>query len=374
MMPLEDILVLDLTRLLPGPYCSMILADFGADVVKIEAPEGGDYMRDFEPLMKAGSAFYYAVNRNKKSLVLNLKEEEERSKFIRLIERADVLMEGFRPGVMDKLGLGYDRLKEVKADLIWCSITGFGQESPYKDLPGHDINYNAIGGVLDQIGKTGDAPALPGIQVADLSAGFWAAIGIMAALIQRDRKGEGCFIDLSMMDTVLSWLPLHVMAYVATGKAPTRGDTLLSGRCPCYHIYETSEGSYLTLGALEEKFWKAFCNVIGRRDLIPLQLSNEPHVIENMEKIFKGRTKEEWMDLVRGKDVPLFPVKSIPEVLDDPHVKARELIWKMRHPIEGELLMVAPPCKFSTFHFSCRKLPPTLDEDRAEIEEKYLKR
>ncbi len=368
MLPLEGITVLDLTRLLPGPYCSMILADLGATVIKVEPPYPGDYMREFEPKLKKESAFFYAVNRNKMSISLNLKDPKDRDTLLNLVPKAHVLMEGFRPGVIKKLGLDYETLKEMNPRLIYCSITGFGQDGPYRDLPGHDINYIALGGVLDQIGIKNGPPILPTIAIADLSSAFWAAIAILAALLQAKEKGEGTFIDVSMMDSVVSWLPIHLVQYAATGKAPTRGDFFLSGRQPCYRIYETADGEYVALGALEEKFWGVFCQAVDRKDLLPHQFSEDPATTDDVEAIFRSRTREEWINLAKEtKDLIITPVNSLPEVMEDPQVKDRDLVWKVKHPEEGELMMVAPPFKMAGANFRCRKLPPALDEDRRKI-------
>lgn len=368
MLPLEGVVVLDLTRLLPGPYCSMILADLGARVIKVEPPPPGDYMREFEPKLKRESAFFYAVNRNKESISLDLKDPKDRETFLRLASRVQVIMEGFRPGVMDRLGLGYQELRERNPALVYCAITGFGQNGPYRDRPGHDINYIAMGGVLDQIGTRGGPPVVPTIQIADLSSAFWAAIGILAGVIKARATGEGTFVDVSMMDTVLSWLPIHFVQYAATGHAPTRGDFLLGGGFPCYRVYETLDGQYVTLGALEEKFWRVFCEAVGREDLLPHQFSQDPQVIAQVEDLFRSRTLEEWLELTCStRDLLLFPVQTLPQVMEDPQVKAREMLWRVVHPQEGELVMVAPPFKMSGVEFGCRKLPPALDEDREKV-------
>ncbi len=368
MLPLEGVVVLDLTRLLPGPYCSMILADLGARVIKVEPPPPGDYMREFEPKLKKESAFYYAVNRNKESISLNLKDEGDREIFLNLVGGAHVLMEGFRPGVMDRLDLGYERLREINPGLVYCAITGFGQDGPYRDMPGHDINYIAMGGVLDQIGEKGGPPVVPTIQIADLSSAFWAAIGILAGVIRSRATGEGALVDVSMMDTVLSWLPIHFVQYAATGHAPTRGDFLLGGGFPCYRVYETADGQYVTLGALEGKFWKVFCEAVGREDLLPHQFSQDSEVIGEVDRLFRSRTLEEWLELTCAtEDLLLFPVQTIPQVMEDPQVQARNMLWRVKHPQEGELVMVAPPFRMSGVEFGCRRLPPALDEDREQI-------
>lgn len=209
---------------------------------------------------------------------------------------------------------------------------------------------------------------VPTIQIADLSSAFWAAIGILAGVIKARATGEGTFVDVSMMDTVLSWLPIHFVQYAATGHAPTRGDFLLGGGFPCYRVYETLDGQYVTLGALEEKFWRVFCEAVGREDLLPHQFSQDPQVIAQVEDLFRSRTLEEWLELTCStRDLLLFPVQTLPQVMEDPQVKAREMLWRVAHPQEGELVMVAPPFKMSGVEFGCRKLPPALDEDRERV-------
>ncbi len=373
MLPLEGVLVLDLTRLLPGPYCSMILADLGARVIKIEPPPHGDYMREFEPKLKKNSAFYYAVNRNKESISLNLKDEQDREILLKLVRNAHVVMEGFRPGVMEKLGVGYNRLKRENPALVYCSITGFGQTGPNKDKPGHDINLIAIGGVLDQIGLKEGPPVVPAIQLADLTSAFWAAIGILAAVIKARNTGEGSFVDVAMMDSVLSWLPTHIVQQSAMGTAPSRGDFFLSGGAPCYRVYETSDSRYVVLGALEEKFWSIFCKAVKRDDLLPYQFSEDPKVVEEIEGIFRSKSLAEWVELSnKTKDLLISPVNSVKDVMEDPQVKARNMLWKVTHPEEGELALVAPPLKISGSEFECRKLPPALDEDREKVLKELL--
>ncbi len=373
MLPLEGVMVLDLTRLLPGPYSSMILADLGARVIKIEPPPPGDYMREFEPKLRKDSAFYYAVNRNKESISLNLKDEKDREILLKLVRNAHVVMEGFRPGVMEKLGVGYNQLKGENPALVYCSITGFGQTGPNKDKPGHDINLIAIGGVLDQIGLKDGPPVIPAIQLADLTSAFWAAIGILAAVIKARNTGEGSFVDVAMMDSVLSWLPTHIVQQSAMGTAPSRGDFFLSGGAPCYRVYETADGRYVVLGALEEKFWSIFCKAVKRDDLLPYQFSEDPKVVEEIEGIFRSKSLAEWVELSnKTKDLLISPVNSVKDVMEDPQVKARNMLWKVTHPEEGELALVAPPLKISGAEFECRKLPPALDEDREKVLKELL--
>ena len=366
-LPLEGIKVVDLSRLVPGPYATMILADFGAEVVKVEAPGIGDYARSFEPMMDKESAIFYAFNRNKKSVVLDLKKDEDREKFLKLVKGADVLVESFRPGVMDRLGLGYERISSINPKIVWCSISGFGQDSPYKHMPGHDLNFVALGGVLDLTGY--DRPAMLGTQLADLGSALWAVIAILMALRRREATGRGDFIDVSMLDTVVSWLHIPVAEYAGFGYPPERGKTWPTGRYPSYCIYRAKDG-FVAVAGLEEKFWEDICRAIGREDLIPYHQSDEAWVKEELEKEFMKRTVEEWEKIALEKGLCLSPVKGVKEVLEDPHVKQRELIWELDIPGESRKpLSIAPPVKFREFSPTVRSLPPRMGEHNGELDE-----
>jgi crotonobetainyl-CoA:carnitine CoA-transferase CaiB-like acyl-CoA transferase len=267
--PLSGCLVLDLTRLLPGPYCTLLLADFGADVIKVEDPGLGDYARWNEPKVGEDSAFFSSLNRNKKSVTLNLKTAEGKELFLRLVEQADILVESFRPGVMDRLGLGYATLKTVNPRLIYSAITGYGQDGPYAGYPGHDINYLSYAGMLELQGERNQKPTPPVVQVADLGGGaLMAAVGILLAMQARQQTGEGQFVDISMTDGVISWLQTILPNYLANNELPKRGEMTLSGEKACYAVYETADGRYIAVGALEAKFWQEFCLGIGRPDFV----------------------------------------------------------------------------------------------------------
>ncbi|MCX5910005.1 MAG: CaiB/BaiF CoA-transferase family protein [Deltaproteobacteria bacterium] len=262
MRALEGIKVLDLSRLLPGPYGSMILADLGAEVLRIED-------RRFE----GDGPGMPTVMRNKRHMTLNLKHPRGREIFYRLAKEADVLLEGFRPGVVKRLGIDYDSLKGIYPRLIYCSVTGYGQDGPYRKMVGHDVNYLSFGGVLGLTGERDRKPVIPPIQVADIAAGgMFAALGIMAALLYRERTGKGQYIDISMLDGVIAMLPFAASILWGGGK-PGKSDTLLSGRYPCYSVYETKDGEYISLGALEERFWVTLCRQLGREDYIPHQFA-----------------------------------------------------------------------------------------------------
>ena len=360
MLPLEGIKVLDLTRLVPGPFATMILADFGADVVKIEPPGAGDYAREFEPKMKRESAIFYAFNRNKKSIVLNLKDEKDKKHFLNMVKSADVLIESFRVGVMDRLGLGYETLKKINSGLIYCTITGFGEGSPYEHMPGHDINFVGMGGILDLTG-TKETPVPLGTQLADLGSGLWAVIGILLALRKRELTGEGDYIEISMLDTVINWLHIPLAEYIATGRIPKRGETWTTGKYPSYSIYRTKDG-FITVAGLEEKFWIDICKALGREDLIPHQNNPDPWVKKELEKEFSKKTNKEWMEIAVKNGLCMMPVYSVKNVMEDLHTKKRNLLWEIEIPEEGVFPTIAPAIKFKRTKMKKPTPPPKMGE------------
>src|SRR6202162_348767 len=276
--PLSGIRILDLSRLLPGAYASQMLADFGADVIKIEEPGSGDYGRFMPPHGAGGMSLYFlAMNRNKRSMTLNLKKDEGRTIFQRLARQADVILESFRPGVMERLGLGYEQLKEINPRIVYCAISGYGQDGPYRLRAGHDLNYAGYAGLLHYNRGARGEPAMPPTQLGDLAGGsFMAAIGILTALVGREQSGAGRMVDVSMTEGVMALLPFTDIAYLNTGEAPIPVRSALDGGLPCYNIYETQDGKYVTLAALEYKFWHTFCTRTGHLELLPFHLPVGP--------------------------------------------------------------------------------------------------
>ncbi|HEY1163163.1 MAG TPA: CaiB/BaiF CoA-transferase family protein [Candidatus Dormibacteraeota bacterium] len=336
-MPLTGIRVLDLTRLLPGPFCTMLLADMGADVVKVEEPPGGDYMRLTPPLIDGQSALFNAVNRNKRSLTLNLKSSAGRDLLLLLVERADVLVEGNRPGVMARLSLGWDTLRARNPKLVMCSITGYGQDGPFAARAGHDLNYMATAGALGLNGVVEGPPSPLSVQVADIGGGgLQPAVAILAALVEVGRGGQGRWIDAAMMDGAVSWLALALAAQ-GGGERVGRGDQRLSGRYACYRVYECKDGGFYSVGALEPKFWATLCESISRPDLFELQFAEGEdgvRVHQAMESVFMARTRAEWEQKLAGLDVCCEPVVELGEVADHPQVVARGLIASTRAGVE----------------------------------------
>lgn len=374
MKPLDKIVVLDLTRLLPGAVATMMLGDFGADIIKIEEPGIGDPARHSRAgiTKKDGrpGAYFLATNRNKRSITINLKQPVGREIFLKLAEKADVVIEGFRPGVMDRLGIGYETLKAVNPRLIYCSISGYGQDGPYRNKAGHDINYISTAGLLAVNGAKGEAPAIPGFQIADLAGGsLHAVIGILLALQAREHTGEGQMVDISMTDCSLSLMYIPFAAYLANGTQPQRGAEGLSGRYACYQIYETKDGRYLSLGALEPKFWENACRVLGREDLIAVQFSNsrQQGAIDALKDLFRARTAAEWLAAFEGVDTCITLVKDMAEMITDPQIKHRGLIAEIELPSGEPLKQIAPIIKLSATPGAMQSPPPELSQHTREV-------
>jgi crotonobetainyl-CoA:carnitine CoA-transferase CaiB-like acyl-CoA transferase len=354
--------VLDLSPLLPGPYCSRILADFGAEVIKIERPGGGDWSRYVPPLdPETGQGrFFCALNRGKKSLTLNLKSEEGGSILRKLAATADVLLESFRPGVMDRLGLGYEVLAGVNPRLVYCSLSGYGPEGVYRDRAGHDLNYVGLVGLLDLTGPRQGPPAIPGVTIADLGGALWATIGILMALLERERTGQGQRVDGSLLGGALAMMPL-AWARHRGGEPMARGTGELNGAFICYNVYETHDGGYMTLGALEPEFWAAFCLAVGREDLLGQQFA--PAVpgdaaYEELCALFRTRTRQEWIGAMAGIDACCEPVYTLGEALESAPVQALQML-----SAEGLL----PPLRFSARPEWPVESAATLGQHTAEI-------
>jgi crotonobetainyl-CoA:carnitine CoA-transferase CaiB-like acyl-CoA transferase len=369
--PLEGIRILDLTRLLPGGYATLLLADLGADVVKVEEPGKGDYIRWTPPLVGDFSAAHIALNRNKRSLTLNLKTDAGRAAFLRLVESFDVVIESFRPGVMARLGLGWEALRERSERLVYCAISGYGQDGPYSSLAGHDANYIGYAGLLSIIGEEGRRPVLPGVQVGDLAGGGMAAVAaILAALLRRARTGTGDFCDVSMMDGAVSWLSIHAADFVATKEEPQRELMHLSGLYPCYRIYPAADG-WITVGALEPQFWAALCEAIDRPDLAGDAFATgrrRSEVVSELEELFSTRTRAAWMDHFAGRDVCVGPVKSFSEAFADPQVRARGMVFETEVESVGGWTHIGNPLKVGeTKTTELRLQPPRLGEHTEDV-------
>jgi crotonobetainyl-CoA:carnitine CoA-transferase CaiB-like acyl-CoA transferase len=358
---LDGVRVLDLSRLLPGGFCSLLLADHGADVIKVEDTGAGDYLRWAGP----HGAVFAALNRGKRSIRIDLKRPGGRDVLLRLVRDADVLLESFRPGVMDRLGVGYERLREANPGLVYCAITGYGQDGPFAGRAGHDLNYLARIGMLALPGE----PAPPAGQIADIGGGaLMAAFGILAALRERDRSGEGQLVDASMYDGSLSWLALVAAKYLADGVAPGRGELELAGGLVCYRPYACKDG-WVTLGALEPKFWQAWCGGVGREDLIEKQFEkpgSEAH--GEVERVFLERTREEWREFASQHDCCLEPVLELDEALDSELVRAREMVLELEQPGAARpVRQLGVPVKLSRTPGAAQGPGPGLGEHTHEV-------
>jgi crotonobetainyl-CoA:carnitine CoA-transferase CaiB-like acyl-CoA transferase len=368
--PLDGIRILDLSRLLPGPYCTMLLADLGAEVIKIEEPNYGDPTRFAPPRVKEEGSLFLTVNRNKKSVTLNLKESRGVEAFMRLATKADVVVEGFRPGVVDRLGVGYKAVSAVNPQIVYCSITGYGQTGPMAQRSGHDINYVGLAGALGYSIDAKGTPVIPAVQIADLGGGLMAAIAILAALQSRHRTQQGQYIDLAMMDATIAMLPFIASHFFAGQDLEVGTHTTLTGQQPCYAVYKTKDGKYLSLGALEPKFWQQFCEAIGRKDFADKQFAkgkDKERLQTELRSIFLSRTREEWLRLLASKDVCCEPIYNITDALTSPQAVHRAMLFKMDHPTEGEILQIGSPFKFSQTPVRMHLAPPRLGEHTEDV-------
>ncbi len=344
--PLEGLVVLDFTRLLPGPFATQLLCNLGADVIKIEDPGLGDYMRTVPPSIQGVSYPFLMVNRGKRSLAVDLKTKEGREILYALVPKADIVMEQFRPPVMKKLGVDYARLAKLNPRLIYCSFSGYGQTGPARDVPGHDLNFEAEVGILGVTGDHDGRPVVPGVPMADLASGFNAAMSVLASLRTRDQTGKGEFIDISIFDTAVSLMVLNLARYRATGEEPVAGEALLTGRFPFYGLYETADGGWLAVATVEPKFWVTMCNLVGAPQLCESQFPSEsekPKVVETLRARFREKGTKEWEAIFAKANLPVTAVRTVAEMVQDPQVKERELLpivdvpglWKMQvvgHP------------------------------------------
>jgi crotonobetainyl-CoA:carnitine CoA-transferase CaiB-like acyl-CoA transferase len=373
--PLAGLRVLDLSRLLPGGFCSLLLADLGADVLKVEDTGMGDYVRWAPPYVEgaaksADSALFLSLNRNKRSIRLDLKSETGREVLLRLVRDHDVLLESFRPGVLDRLGVGYERLRQENPGLVYCAITGYGQDGPKRDAAGHDMNYLALGGLLGLTGAPDGPPVQAAGQIADIGGGaLMAAVGILAALRERERSGEGQLVDISMFDGAFSWLAMIAAQALAEGRAPQRGLLPLSGLYACYRPYACADG-WVALGALEPKFWQAWCAGVEREDLVEKQFEppgSDAH--REVEAVFAARTRAEWEAFAAQHDCCLEPVLALDEALASELVRAREMVVELVQPgASAPVRLLGLPIKLSRTPGDPARAPgPVLGEHTDEV-------
>lgn len=356
---LQGIRVLDLSRMLPGPYCSMILADHGAEVIAIE-----------DRRFLADGLFFSDLNRNKRHMTLNLKAPQGLEIFMRLAKSADVVLEGFRPGVVERLKVDYQTLSRDNPRLVYCSISGYGQTGPYAQRPGHDVNYLSVAGVLGLIGEKGRPPSIPGVQIADIAGGAMnAAIGILLALYARERSGRGQYIDISMTDGMVGFLSLPYFFARAEGRPQRAADTLLSHRFACYNTYETADGRHLALGAVENRFWSTLCDHLGRPDYGPLQYDEErrEEIIAYLRRTFASKSLAVWEEELGGLDSCFGGVRTMEEVLDHPLFLAREMVHSYRDDNGDVRHGFGVPVKLSDTPGSIRTRPTAFGAATASV-------
>ena len=372
--PLKDIRVLDLSRVLAGPFCSMNLSDLGAEVIKVEIPEKGDDTRAYPPFINGVSSYYLSLNRGKKSITLNLKNEEAVKIIHQLAAKSDIVVENFRPGVTKRLNVDYETLKKINPKLIYCSISSFGQTGPYSQWPGYDLIIQGMSGLMGITGEKNGGPMRIGVAVEDINAGLHAVIAILAAVRVRDLTGVGQYIDLSMLDAGVSWMTYVAGNYFATGNVPQRMGTAHPSIVP-YQAFKTGDGKYILIAGGNDRLFGTLCNILGLSELVtnPEYCSNEARV-ENKEKLinilqeaFMTKPRDAWLDGLRDSGFPCAPVYSIDEVFSDPQVLHRGMLVEMDHPTAGKIKQIGTPFRFSESETGLSIYPPEVGEHTEEI-------
>lgn len=374
MKPLENVTVLDLSRALAGPYCTLMLADMGADVIKIEQPGRGDDTRGWgPPFIKGESAYFLSVNRNKKSITLNLKESEGKEIFYKLATDSDVIVENFRPGTTEKLSIDYNNIRERNKNIIYCSISGFGQDGPYRHRPGYDLILQGMGGLMTMTGEQEGGPVKVGVAITDIAAGMFGAYGIVLALLSREKTGKGQYVDISMLDCQISWLTYQAGAFFATGKSPQRLGSAHPTIVP-YQAFKTQTG-YINIAVGSEKLWKSFCEAIDHKSLAenPEYATNKDRVqnreilISLLQTIFSQKSTEEWLQILDDHGVPAGPIYTFHQIFSDPQVLHRDMLVKMNHPTAGTIKQTGIQVKLSETPGAIEQPPPLLSQHTYDI-------
>ncbi|MFN6253279.1 MAG: CaiB/BaiF CoA transferase family protein [Acetobacteraceae bacterium] len=380
--PLSGLRVLDLTRVLAGPTCTQMLGDLGAEVIKIERPEAGDDTRGFAPPFVPNtkeSAYFVGVNRNKKSVTLDIAKPEGQAIILKLLEHCDILVENFKVGALAKYGLGYEQLAKTHPRLIYCSITGFGQTGPYAPRPGYDALIQAMGGVMSLTGEPNGSPQKVGVPVADLFAGLYGCIGILAAVNHRNSTGQGQQIDIGMLDTHVAWLANQGMNYLATGENPPRLGNQHPNIAP-YQEFPTKDG-YIILAVGNDPTFERFCKAFGQEALLadprfatnPIRVQNRQLVTDTLTPVMKSKTTAEWIDALEALKIGCGPINTLEQVFADPHVQAREMVVEMAHGSGETVKVIANPVKLSATPPSYRSAPPVLGEHTQDVLTAVLK-
>ncbi len=375
MKALDGIRVLDLTRALAGPFCTLMLGDNGADVIKVEIPGSGDDTRKWgPPFIGEESAYYLSINRNKRSLTLNLQDAQAQEVFMKLAQDIDVVVENFTPGVMGRFGLDYDAVKAVNPKVVYCSISGFGQDGPYRNRPAYDQIMQGVGGLMSITGEPDGEPQKIGIAVTDIGAGMWSAFAIMAALNHRGKTGEGQYIDISMLDAQVAWLTYQAAFFFANGEAPKRMGAAHPTLVP-YQAFMCKDGKYINVAVGSERIWERFCQGMEREDLKDhpdyatnsVRVNNRGAMVSMLQEIFLTRPVAEWVKDLQAANVPCGPINDLADVFADPQVLARNMYLEMAHPTLGSIKQTGLPIKFSLTPGGLDRHPPLLGEHNQEI-------
>lgn len=369
MQALTGIRVLDMSRLLPGPYCTMLLADFGAEVIKIEEPGKGDYSRSFPPFLKDFGYWHLQLNRNKQSVVLDLKSEEGKNIFLELVKTADVVVESYRPGVLKKLGVDYEAAAKVNPKIIYCSLSGYGSKGPLAHKADHDLGYLSLAGVIAMSGEADGAPAIPGVLMADMNAALSAGMSIMIALRHAALTGQGQEIDISLFNVAMNLMPGAASLFFGSGFVAERGNNWLTGAYANYNIYATADGRYVSVGCLEKKFWRNLCIGLGKEELIDMidDESNHPYLKEQLAAAFKQKTMREWEEFFADKDACVTPVLNFKEAVESEQVQANEMVLNVQDDELGEYQQLGFAMKLSKTPAQLNKRAPRLGEDTEKI-------
>ena len=375
MKALEGVRVLDLTRALAGPFCTLMLGDYGADVIKIELPGAGDDTRHWgPPFIGEESAYFLSINRNKRSLTLNFKEEQAREIFLKLVAQSDVVVENFTPGVMGRLGLEYEAVKQANPKIIYCSISGFGQDGPYQSRPAYDQIMQGISGLMSITGELGGEPQKVGVAVTDIGSGMWAAFAVMSALHHRSQHGEGQYIDISMLDAQIAWLTYQAAYYFAYDRPPQRLGAAHPTLVP-YQAFMCQDGKYLNVAVGSERLWDRFCQAVKREDLKDrpefatngVRVENRATLVPLLQEYFLTRAADDWVADLQQHNVPAGPINDLADVFSDPQVLHREMLLEMNHPTLGAIKQTGLPIKFSLTPGGLDRPPPLLGEHNGQI-------
>ena len=375
MKALQDIQVLDLTRALAGPFCTLMLGDYGADVIKIEIPETGDDTRHWgPPFIGDESAYFLSINRNKRSLTLNFKEQEAIKIFLKLVEKADVVVENFTPGVMKRFGLDYEAVKAINPSIIYCSISGFGQDGPYQNRPAYDQIMQGVSGLMSITGEPDGEPQKVGIAVSDIGAGMWAAFAVMTALHHRSNSGDGQHIDISMLDAQVAWMTYQAAYFFANEEPPKRLGAAHPTLVP-YQAFMSRDGKYVNVAVGSERLWERFCEGVNRMDL-----KDDPNFAQNGDRVrnrstlvpllqeyFLTQPADYWVDALQALNVPAGPINDLADVFSDPQILHREMLVEIPHPTLKSIKQTGLPLKFSVTPGAFDKHPPLLGEHNEEI-------